>query len=92
MNNMTWMLVRYGLIAVGTFLASKGWIAGDVGGWVDELQGPLGAIIGGGAALWGVIVNKNAAIVPAQTAQRNDVPTLSPITGQQIPGRVKDHL
>jgi hypothetical protein len=67
---------RYGLIALGTWFTSKGWIAGDQ--WETIIAG-IGTLF---PVLWGLFVKSGTKAVPESVAARSDVPTVSGGTGQ----------
>jgi hypothetical protein len=76
MNQDTiWQLIRYGLIAIGSFLVGKGYVTSAD---VTTIIGALGAIF---PVVWGIYVKANTKAVPAATAARSDVPTVSAATG-----------
>jgi hypothetical protein len=80
MNQDTiWQLIRYGLIAAGSFLVGKGYITSEQ---VTTLVGAIGAIF---PIAWGLYVKANTKAVPAATAARPDVPTVSAATGTVQP-------
>lgn len=82
MTDQLWQTVRYILIAIGSFLAGKGLIPADqVAGLVDSIINIGPGVVALGAALWGLFVRKGTATVPASTAARLDVPTVSAATG-----------
>jgi hypothetical protein len=92
-SDIIMMLVRYGLIAGGTYMASKGWLkADDVTTTADTVQTAIGSLVAVATTIWGGYIVTGTKRVPISTADRKDVPTVSPVTGQQIPGRVRDHL
>ena len=74
-SDMAWQIVRYVLIAAGTWLASKGYIGAEQ--W-ETVVGGLGAIFG---VAWGLFVKSGTKAVPAAVAARPDVPTVSGATG-----------
>jgi len=76
MNQDTvWQLIRYGLIALGSYAVGKGWVSNDQ---VTALIGALGAIF---TVVWGLYVKANTKTVSAATGARPDVPTVSAATG-----------
>jgi hypothetical protein len=75
-----WQIARYLLIALGSFVAGKGWISAEQ--W-ETIVGAIGAI---GSVVWGLYVKTGTAPVPIKTAERQDVPTVSGATGATIPG------
>lgn len=70
-----WQILRYLLIAGGSFLVGKGYITEEN---VNTLIGAIGSI---GAVLWGIYVKAGTKAVPTATAARPDVPTVSAATG-----------
>lgn len=92
-GDIVMMLVRYGLIAAGTYMATRGWLAPeDVATTVDKVMSAVGPLIAVASAIWGGYISTGTRRVPVETAERKDVPTVSPVTGQQIPGKVRDHF
>lgn len=76
MNQDTlWQVLRYGLIAVGGYFTNKGIVSSDQ--WTT-IVGALGTVF---PILWGLYVKANTKAVPAATAARTDVPTVSAATG-----------
>jgi hypothetical protein len=71
-----WQLIRYGLIAVGSFLVGRGYFSD--GDW-QTIVGAIGAVF---PILWGLYVKAGTKAVPASTAARADVPTVSAATGK----------
>lgn len=80
MNDTVWQILRYVLIAGGSWAAGKGWVTSDQ---VTQVVGALGALFTVG---WGIYVKKGTTAVPNATAARKDVPTVSAATGAVIPG------
>lgn len=70
-----WQIIRYVLIAAGSFLAGKGYISAE--NW-ETIVGAAGAIF---TVLWGLYVKAGTKAVPEATAARADVPTVSSATG-----------
>lgn len=70
-----WQLIRYGLIALGTWFASRGWVTGEQ--WETILAG-IGTLF---PVLWGLFVKSGTKAVPVAVAERSDVPTVSAATG-----------
>jgi hypothetical protein len=70
-----WQMLRYGLIAGGGWLSSKGYASGEQ---VETVIGAIGAILSVG---WGIYVKAGTKAVSAETAARPDVPTVSAATG-----------
>ena len=76
MNQDTiWQILRYGLIAGGSFFVGKGYVTSAD---VTTVVGAVGAIF---PVAWGIYVKANTRAVPAATAARSDVPTVSAATG-----------
>lgn len=71
-----WTIVRYLLIAGGSFLVGKGYVSEAQ---ATEIIGAIGSI---GAILWGMWVKWGTTPVMAKTAARIDVPTVNGATGQ----------
>lgn len=74
-----WQILRYLLIAGGSFLVGKGYITSEN---VEVIVGAIGAI---GTVVWGIYVKSGTKAVPAATAARPDVPTVSGATGAVQP-------
>lgn len=70
-----WQMIRYALIAAGSFFVGKGYITSEQ---VTTIVGALGAIF---PIAWGLYVKANTKAVPTATAARPDVPTVSGATG-----------
>lgn len=70
-----WQILRYILIAVGSFATGKGWVSADQ---VTTIVGAIGSV---GAIFWGLYVKSGTTAVPDATAARADVPTVSAATG-----------
>ena len=76
MNQDTiWQIIRYGLISAGGFFVGKGYISSEN---LTAIVGALGSLFAVG---WGLYVKFNTKAVPAATAARTDVPTVSAATG-----------
>lgn len=71
-----WQILRYVLIAGGSFVVGKGWVT------TEQAEMIIGAIGSIGAILWGLYVKFGTKAVPQKTADRVDVPTVSSATGQ----------
>jgi hypothetical protein len=87
MTDTFWINVRYILIAAGVALATKylGSIFNEAS--ATTLITPIvdiiiGLVMAGGAAAWGNYVRAGTKAVPVATANRTDVPTVSPVSGQ----------
>lgn len=74
-SDTIWQIIRYILIAAGSFATGKGWVTADQ---VTSIVGALGTLF---AICWGLFVKAGTATVPAATAARSDVPTVSQATG-----------
>ncbi len=86
MEDTVWQTVRYVLIGLGSFLAGKGKIdATQVAPMADSLIQIASGAVAVGAAAWGFYVKWNTKAVPAVTAARADVPTVSAATGAVNP-------
>lgn len=70
-----WQILRYALIAGGSFVVGKGWVTEEQ---VATIIGAIGSI---GAILWGLYVKAGTKAVPAAVADRPTVPTVSGATG-----------
>lgn len=70
-----WQILRYLLIAGGSFLVGKGYISTEQ---VETIVGGLGTIA---AVLWGIYVKSGTTAVPDTVAARPDIPTVSAATG-----------
>lgn len=70
-----WQILRYLLIAGGSFLVGKGYISAEQ---VETIVGGIGTI---GAVLWGIYVKTGTTAVPDAVAARPDIPTVSAATG-----------
>jgi hypothetical protein len=87
-DSTLWAMIRYIMIGVGGLLVGKGvWgiTQADVPDIVDKVMPIGGAIISGGAAIWGIFVTYNTRAVPITVAARPDIPTVSPVTGAVEP-------
>lgn len=81
-----WQTVRYVLIGLGSFLAGKGKIdPAQVPIMADQIIQLGSGAVALGAAAWGFYVKWNTKAVPAATAARPDVPTISAATGTVQP-------
>ncbi len=78
-SDIVWQIIRYILIAAGSFATGKGWVDADT---VTQIIGALGTLFAVG---WGLFVKAGTASVPAATAARADVPTVSAATGAVKP-------
>jgi len=74
-QDSVWQAIRYSLIALGGFLAGKGYVTAEQ---VTTIVGALGMVF---PVIWGFYVKANTRAVPEATAARADVPTVSAATG-----------
>lgn len=82
MTDQFWQTLRYILIGIGMFLAGRGIIPAEhVASLVDTIINVGPGVLALGAAIWGLWAKKGTATVPASTAARPDVPTVSAATG-----------
>ena len=82
MSDELWQILRYILLIGGGFFAGKGWVTMDqVHTLIDNLPGIIGSLTATGTAIWGLYVKFGTKSVPAATAARSDVPTVSTVTG-----------
>jgi len=79
-SDIIWQIIRYGLVALGSWLGTKGYVDNET--WA-QIVGGFGTLFGAG---WGLYVKWNTKAVPAVTAARSDVPVVSGATGATIPG------
>lgn len=75
-----WQILRYVLIAGGSFIVGKGYITEAQS---IEIIGAIGSI---GAVVWGLFVKSGTTAVPDNVATRADVPTVSGATGGIVEG------
>lgn len=74
-SDSVWQVVRYLLIAAGSFATGKGWVTSDQ---VTGIIGAMGTLF---TVAWGVYVKFGTRATTADTAARPDVPTISAATG-----------
>jgi hypothetical protein len=74
-SDSVWQVVRYLLIAAGSFATGKGWVTSDQ---VTSIIGAIGTLF---TVAWGLYVKAGTRAVPSVTAARPDVPTVSAATG-----------
>jgi hypothetical protein len=74
-SDSVWQVVRYLLIAAGSFATGKGWVTSDQ---VTSVIGAIGTLF---TVAWGLYVKAGTRAVPSVTAARPDVPTVSAATG-----------
>jgi hypothetical protein len=74
-SDTIWQIIRYLLIAGGSWASGKGYVSADQ---VTSIIGALGALFAVG---WGLFVKSGTVSVPAATGARSDVPTVSGSTG-----------
>jgi hypothetical protein len=75
-----WAIIRYVIATVSSGLTTHGVLTDN------ELQAGVSAVVTLLTIAWGVYVKMGTRAVPEITAQRTDVPTVSPVTGKTIPG------
>jgi hypothetical protein len=76
MNQDTlWQIIRYVLIAAGSFASGKGWVTADD---VTAIVGALGALFTVG---WGMYVKYGTKATTVEAAAKPSVPTVSGATG-----------
>ena len=76
MNSDTiWQILRYGLIALGSWFTSKGYVSGDQ--WTTII-GALGTLF---PVAWGLFVKVGTKAVPVEVADKPSIPTVSGATG-----------
>lgn len=83
MNPQVWVMIRYALIALGSSLATKGYV--EPGKWqtaVDALPGLFGTAMMIGSMVWGIYVRWGTRAVPKEVAASPTVPVVSPATGK----------
>lgn len=86
MNDQFWQSVRYVLIGGGAFIAGRYRIPADqVPVLVDQIIQVMSGLASLGGVVWGLYVKWQTATVPASTAARIDVPTVSAATGSVKP-------
>ena len=86
MNDTIWQTIRYVLIGVGSFFAGKGKIdPAQLAPMADQIISIASGAVAVGAAAWGFYVKWQTKAVPAATAARADVPTVSSATGAVQP-------
>ena len=74
-SDSVWQVVRYLLIAAGSFATGKGWVTSDQ---VTSIIGAIGTLF---TVAWGLYVKAGTRAVPSIAAARPDVPTVSAATG-----------
>jgi hypothetical protein len=74
-SDSVWQVVRYLLIAAGSFATGKGWVGSDQ---VTSAIGALGTLF---TVAWGIYVKFGTRATTANIAARPDVPTVSAATG-----------
>jgi hypothetical protein len=74
-SDSVWQVVRYLLIAAGSFATGKGWVTSDQ---VTSIIGAVGTLF---TVAWGLYVKAGTKAVPSVAAARPDVPTVSAATG-----------
>jgi uncharacterized membrane protein YraQ (UPF0718 family) len=74
-SDSVWQIVRYLLIAAGSFATGKGWVTSDQ---VTSIIGGLGTLF---TVAWGLYVKFGTRATTAAIATRTDVPVISAATG-----------
>ncbi|WP_439924848.1 Pam3-gp28 family putative phage holin [Nitrobacter sp. JJSN] len=74
-SDSVWQVVRYLLIAAGSFATGKGWVTSDQ---VTGIIGAIGTIF---TVAWGIYVKFGTRATTVDTAARTDVPVISAATG-----------
>jgi hypothetical protein len=74
-SDSVWQVVRYLLIAAGSFATGKGWVTSDQ---VTSIIGAIGTLF---TVAWGLYVKFGTRATTADTAVRPDVQTVSAATG-----------
>lgn len=86
MNESIWQAIRYILIGGGAFLAGRGKIdPTQVPALADQFITVASGLVSAVSAVWGFYIKFRTVSVPAATAARPDVPTISPVTGAVVP-------
>lgn len=73
-----WQIIRYLLIAAGSFAVGKGWVTNDQ---VTAIVGAIGSVFTVG---WGLYIKWNTVPVKAEVADAKNVPTVSSVTGGTV--------
>lgn len=85
-TDILWQALRYLMIVGGSFLVAKGYLTAEQ---VTTVANEVVTIVGGIATVapiaWGLWVRWHTRAVPAATAARSDVPTVSAATGAVTP-------
>ena len=90
MNDSVWVILRAVLMVGCGFAAGAGYGSMDqLTPIVEMLPTLINAGIAFGNAGWAIYVRWNTRAVPAATAARKDVPTISAATGAVEPGRAR---
>ena len=74
-SDSVWQIIRYGMIALGSWFAARGYVTGEQ--WELIIAG-IGTMF---PVIWGLFVKSGTRAVPEATADRKDVPTVSAATG-----------
>lgn len=74
-SDSVWQVVRYLLIAAGSFATGKGWVTSDQ---VTGIVGAIGTLF---TVAWGIYVKFGTRATTAAVAARIDVPVISAATG-----------
>ena len=75
-QDIVWQIIRYCLLAASTWGVAKGYFNDEQATAIINLLGML-FVFG-----WGIWVKYGTTSVPDATAKREDVPTVSPVTGK----------
>ena len=75
-SDSVWQVVRYLLIAIGSFATGKGWVTSDQ---VTAMIGALGTLF---TVAWGLYVKFGTKATTASAASSPAVPVVSPATGK----------
>jgi hypothetical protein len=87
MKDETWVAVRGTLMVGGGFLAGAGYAKmEDITKIVDAIPTIVSGVTALASLCWALWVRINTRAVPIETAQRVDVPTVSPISGAKETG------
>jgi hypothetical protein len=87
-SDAAWDSVRNGLIAIGTLTAATGWFdVAQVEPFVNNFMAIGGLVVTVSVFAWTIKVRFGTRGVPIEVARREDVPTVSPITGAIEHGR-----
>ncbi len=74
-SDSVWQIIRYGMIALGSWFAARGYVTGEQ--WELIIAG-IGTMF---PVIWGLFVKAGTKAVSEKTAERKDVKTVSAATG-----------